>query len=936
MTFLLCLIFFLSGSSALVFETLWFHQASLAFGNSIWASSLVLTAFMAGVALGNALAARYGERLGNPVRVYAGLEIAIAGSGLALVVALPHLDPLLTPLLRPFLDVPALLNPLRLSLAFPLLLVPSTAMGATLPLLVRALSASDPHFGSVLGRLYGWNTLGAVAGALAGEAALLAWLGVRGSGAAAAGLNVLAAALALWASTRVPSGLGQASRTAARPRANARALRLLAAAFLSGLALLALEVLWFRFLVLFTAPSSLAFAIMLAVVLAGIALGGLFAGACLRVAPAATRLLTPLAWASGASVVLVYWLHPLALERADPDYLGSWPQILGLGISLMLPVSFLSGVFFTGTGAALQRELAREARAVGLLTLANTLGAALGSLLAGFALLPTLGMERSFFVLAALYGLVGLVVPGSLLRAASPRTPRWLAAGLLAALLALFPFGLMESRFLPRSVERMAQGTFRVVAVREGLTETIQYARMDYLGEPYFYRLITNGYSMAGTAPMAQRYMRLFVYWPLAIHPDPRSALLISYGVGTTAKALTDSRGLESIDVVDTSRDVLEMSAIVHPPGRSPLDDPRVRVHVEDGRYFLQTTSRRFDLITGEPPPPKVAGVVNLYTREYFELIHERLSEGGIVTYWLPIGGLAVSETKAIVRAFCDAFADCSLWQGTTKNWMLVGTRGVRGPVPEERFVRQWHDPQVAPALRDVGLETPEQLGALFIGDAAQLEALTAGAPPLVDDWPKRLSAPVAGSPSLTSYSDWMDPRRTRERFRSSAYVQQLWPPGLREATLAAFDYQRLINETAMVPVRRAGEPVLEKLDRVLGETRLETLVLWLLGSDPVRRRIAERAAVRGDRDPRVLYERTASALARRDLEEAEEILAAVLADGRFAHRAPLRVYLLCRLGRTAEARELLRRLRAPRDAAVRAELRWLDATCSELAESDG
>src|SRR5688572_23302055 len=140
---LLAAVFVVSGCSALIFETLWFHQAGLAFGNSIWATSLVLSGFMSGLALGNALAARYGDRLPNPLRMYAIAELAIAVTGIGLVFLFPALGALLAPALGPFVDQAWLLNPLRLLIAFALLLVPSTAMGATLPLLARTLTGYD-------------------------------------------------------------------------------------------------------------------------------------------------------------------------------------------------------------------------------------------------------------------------------------------------------------------------------------------------------------------------------------------------------------------------------------------------------------------------------------------------------------------------------------------------------------------------------------------------------------------------------------------------------------------------------------------------------------------------------------------------------------------------------------------------------------------------
>jgi spermidine synthase len=204
LTLLLSAAFFASGASALIFETLWFRQAGLAFGNSIWASSLVLSGFMGGLALGNALAWalgrrrawREGGRLRGAVLTYALAEAIIALTGVGLVYLLPVLGTVLAPMFRPLLDHSLTLNSLRLLVAFALLVIPSTAMGITLPLLTRALMRDEAAFGRVLGALYGWNTLGAMVGVVAGEMFLVGRFGVRGTALAAGGLNLSAAAVA--------------------------------------------------------------------------------------------------------------------------------------------------------------------------------------------------------------------------------------------------------------------------------------------------------------------------------------------------------------------------------------------------------------------------------------------------------------------------------------------------------------------------------------------------------------------------------------------------------------------------------------------------------------------------------------------------------------------------------------------------------------------
>ena len=825
MRILLYAIFFLSGGSALLFETLWFHQAGLAFGNSVWASSVVLSSVMIGLALGNAAAARWTPRLRNPMRVYGLIELLIALTGWLLVWQLPTWGGALAPMMAPWLDQPWLINPLRLAGGFMLLLVPATAMGATLPLLVGVLMARDSHFGSVLGRLYGWNTLGAMCGALAGELFLIAWLGIRGAGVFAVGCNVLAALGAFVLASRWPPMV--VPRTPPASGLGSPALRIILAAALSGAILLAYEIVWFRFLELFVAATSAAFAVMLATVLAGIGSGGVLAGSWLRRRPEDDRLDPAAALTAGFLAVAGYGGFRFVLEAMGPGAAVTLPKVLVLTVALSLPVSVISGVLFTLLGSRLAQNISPESRATGILTCANTVGAGVGSILAGFVLLPALGIEISFALLAALYVGVCLlsyerVGVGSSLRSFIP------AAALFALALALFPFGVLRDDYLQRAITQVTAGRtpqWSVEAIREGVTETAILLKKKIGDQTHFYRLMTNSYSMSGTAWASRRYMGLYAWWPAALSPGPKDALLISYGVGNTARSLLQVDGLERVDIVDISEEILGLSEVLYPdPGENPLEDPRVRVHVEDGRYFLQTTPRRFDLITGEPPPPKHAGVVNLYTQEYFELVRSRLKPGGINTYWLPVHNISVSDAKVITRAYCAAFPDCSLWSGSGLDWMLAGSRDRDGQGPESGFVRQWEDPVVGAELRTLGIEVPEQLGSLFIADSAQLQRWLEGSLPLTDDRPKRLTSDlVTGSASRNAFQELMDTDATRHHFFESEWVRATWPEAIRERTRPYFDYQRLANTWAVqgsldsLPPRER----FELFDRLLTQTNL-------------------------------------------------------------------------------------------------------------------
>ena len=906
MGLLLCVIFFFSGAAGLLLETLWFRVAGLTLGNSLWASNIVLASFMAGLAVGNAIAARQSRLLRHPLRIYAVTEAVVGVIGGAIVFLIPALSPTLGRLFTHLLAQGWLVNLLRLSVAFSLMLVPATAMGLTLPLLAQALTCYDVNFGRVLGRLYAWNTLGAMAGALGGELWLVGWLGLRATALVAGALNLTAAAAALMLSRRPSGGVAATAPIPARATAlSPRAWRLLAAAFLSGATLLSLEVLWFRFLQLFVFGTSLIFAAMLAVILLGIGAGGAIAGRWLGRDPRAHRFAPLVALAAGLAVEVCYALFDPHLD-GGVFTTGNAAGAFSLFLRLMLPVSALSGVLFTLLGAAQREECREAAEAAGKITLANTLGAMAGALLVGFVLLPRIGVEMTLFASMLTYGLIAALATSlpAIAQQARHRRPLLLAAfALFAVGGALFPFALMRRHFIPLVLERYKFGDPRLLEVREGRTETVMYLRNYFRGHPLHERLMTNGYSMSATTFRGRRYMSLYVYWALAVNPGARKALLISYGIGTTAKALSDARQLESIDVVDISRDILELGSLAFPETRPPLSDPRVRVHVEDGRFFLQTTGERFDLITAEPPPLRGAGITNLYSREYFQLVHDRLREGGVVTYWLPVNQLWLSETKAIIRGFCDAFPDCSLWSGAGLQWMLAGTRGLHGPVPEEQFTAQWRDPVVAPELAAVGFEQPEALGATFLADAATLAERTRGVPALDDDHPGRILIryPVdeLGDPT---YRSWMQPGALRQGFDSSAFIRDVWPPALRLRTAGSFAPQALLDDLS---VWRHFNPI-EALHGVLTLSSLHTLPLLLMGTEPAVQRIALPLYESGARDPGLEFEMGAHAMSEHDYEAAARHLALVTEGPRTVQAKLLRTLAFLLLGRQADAREAL------------------------------
>ncbi|MFN7958483.1 MAG: hypothetical protein U0P46_09205 [Holophagaceae bacterium] len=897
-------VFFLSGASGLLFETLWLYQAGLALGNSTWAVAVVLSAFMGGLALGNLGAMLRWTRPSNPVRTYALLEGIIALSGPLLVLLLPGVGRVVAPLLGPWVDVPGFLNPIRFLAAFVLLLVPSAAMGYTLPVLTEALTAELPDFRKALGRLYGWNTLGAVAGALVGEVFCIKHLGILGTALGAALLNLLAAGLALYIS-RSWEARSMAPAVAWRGLFPQGMVPWWCAVALGGAALLGLEAIWMRFLSLFVRVTSLAFTTMLALVLSGIALGGLFASRLPARMAWVHRKVSLIPFLAGAACALSYTLFPLYHRAFEAREIYRFVDVAILATPLMLPVSFLSGAFFTLAGSGFRDHYPSSQAATGALTLFNTFGAALGAPLITFLAIPHLGMERSLFLLALVYGIIALLWWW---RANEGPIALALGAGLWLLSLAFFPFGSMTSRHLPLAVARWAPSAeTRIVSVKEGINETVVHLESRVFGQRAAVRMITNSFSMSGNNIAGRRYMKAFVYWPMAFHPDPRKALLICYGVGQTAKAFTDFPQLETIDVVDISRDILQLSDLVYPdPKEHPLKDRRVRVHVEDGRFFLQATPERYDIISGEPPPPMVPGVASLYSRQYFQLLHDRLREGGMATYWLPINQMGEPVACSIIKAFADVFPDCYLWHGSQNDLVLVGIRGQSSTPSMAQFTRAWQDPKVLTELANLGFETPAQFLSGFIGDGPYLRDLTRNSPPLVDDFPKR----IVGEPQKDAplFLNWFDPVACRERFLASESMKRLVPGDWFERSLSHFDLQPLL--VSMGHSNRTGDfPYFPPLLPLLTKSQLRTPIMWALGSNEDIQRALQAAPPALQESPEGRFHTGIRQLSERNVQGAFDNLKAASRDPKFRRVSVATcAFILCLTGQQGEAEGYLSR----------------------------
>lgn len=768
-----------SGLAALIYELLLFERASWVLGSSLRAGALVLGAWMGGMALG-ALLGLPGRWRGARPRSYRVLEVLIALLGAVLLLG-PEPS-------APWLAAGGVLMALAIGLTTPLLseiALPAAAQFRRGLRLLYAANTAGAVLGVLLGlallRLAGWNA--ALAVALAGN--LASALLVRGPATAAPGAVVSAAAPAL--------GSPPPRTTGRWPPA-----ALLAAVALLGFALLWLEMLALRSLPFFARGTALNFALVVAVVIAGLSLGA--------ARPAGRR--RALVWAPLAVLAAPWALAPL-FGGAPAAGLAEWLRALLVALLLLGPAALFSGALYTALAERVRRDSTHSARALGLLAAANAAGAAGGALLGGLWLLPAWGLTTCGLVAGLLLALLAPLLPaaddalGSTGSRPSSRARRWrpaLPALLLALLLAMSLAPLTPPLETWRARTLALYGESEIVASRQAADADLVLARRPLAGGVLSQRLLTDGYSMANTAWDSQRYMRLFAALPQRLHPQPERALLISYGLGTTADQLLADARLRALDIVDTSAATLALAA-AHVDA-APLQDARSAVHIEDGRHWLRRAGPGYDLITAEPPPPRLRGIQRLYSREYFALVHARLRPGGLASHWLPVDQLSPASSRAVVAAFCQVFADCSLWAGSHYNWMLLGSRGLDVAASGRAAAGASAQPAWRGRVARIGLEQPWQWPALFLADAAQLRAYAGDRPPLEDRHPGRLGQAAVGAAALQGYADFA--ARAATRYRASPWARSLW--GLGAGEPAALDprgwlWQPLLNGDSRPPL---------------------------------------------------------------------------------------------------------------------------------------
>ncbi len=785
-------LFVLSGATGLVYELVWTRELIFVFGGTTHAISTVLVAFMGGLGLGSYLAGRFSKNARNPGRVYGAIEIIIGVYALAVPLLLNLADPIYRAIYPSVATEPWLLTAARFVVGAGVLLVPTTLMGATLPLLVRYVTLHAGQAARWVGVLYGINTLGAVGGTLATGFYLIPVLGLTVTTGTAAGLNI-AIGVAALALLRRPAGPPPAVADAGngtpeapkspdakrkeltddrrkhqplqKPLWDTEALlrRVVLVTFaLSGFAAMVYQIAWTRALILSIGSSTYSFTCILATFIFGLALGSLIVARWVDRWRDPVYVVGVLQLAVGAAAVLIqplfgvlpYAVHAI-VNRNPESHATVLALEFGLVVAITLVPTVLLGMLFpliTRIIAGADRD---PAAAAGRAYAVNTLGTVIGSFLAGFvmirgewrydiegALLESsgLGAQNSIIVAALASAAIGALLMA--LARGDRERPSGQRYGGIVGFAIVGVVGLLSSQWDKEALltgpfrrgydPSVVKDTYQVDYLADGvdMTVAVSHARMDIRT----LSLSVNAKSDASTSLGDMTTQLLLGHLPALMTPEARRVCVIGLGSGMTVSAIARHPQVERIDCIEISEEVIRANEYFAPFCDDVLRrDPRVRVIRNDGRNHLLLTNETYDLIVSEPSNPWIAGVANLFTREFFQICERKLRPGGAMCLWLQGYTISLDDFRLVVRTLNETFPFVSVWATSPTDYaMVAGREPFR--VPLETFAGRISTPSVRSDLYRIAQTRPHDVLGRYLLSGEALRAWTGPGPIHTDD----------------------------------------------------------------------------------------------------------------------------------------------------------------------------------------------------------
>lgn len=766
-----------SGAVALIYEVVWARLLGLVMGHTAYALSAILTSFLGGLALGAWLAGRWTSRHAVSLRHYAAVEAAVGVLGGMMPWLIALCAPLFGVAYRALGEHPVAYNLVQFVVCGLVLLVPAALMGTTLPLVTAVLVRARDDVGVQGGRLYAVNTIGGALGAAACGFWLLPALGMRTTGLLAAAINLTIATAAWLLAPRVdpvleahpvsePIANRLSERSTSRgPRATrspgvadwpAPSAALLVALYgVAGFASLTLEVGWVRLVSLSIGSTTYGFTTTLVTFITGLALGGYIAT---RLPFLLARPVASLVWLNAAialwSLLSLPYLGSLPVHVAQliVGSGGSWAAVVRgevlLVASTILVPTLAMGAMFPPAVALVHRDVAASGAAVGLAYAANTWGNILGSFVAGFVLVPLLGMRGTIVASALLSAGVAAALLAPAWRQA--RAPVALRLGALAAVLALgiglvprWDRGIITSgayvntQWLVQSgqaslsraaAERVLRSDHdEVIDYREGATAVVAVKRSGDL-----LRLNVGGYTEAASHGHVQN---LLGHLPLLLHGSARTVLIVGLGSGATLGSVL-RHPVTAVDTIEVSREVRDVARVHFSRFTgAPLDDPRVHLNIGDGRNHLEHARKTYDVVISQPSVPWFSGAASMFTREGFADMRAALAPGGVAAIWYVSWTEETRDFLSLLRTWTDVFPSAYLFETRAeRTFLLVGFTDEAARLAADRVAAGLARTPVGQELASFDYrDTADVLGYVILGGEA-LRRWAADAPLNTDD----------------------------------------------------------------------------------------------------------------------------------------------------------------------------------------------------------
>ncbi len=759
--FLIGLCFILSGATGLIYEVLWARMLGLVFGATTLAVSTVLAAFMGGLALGSALAGKLGPRIRRPLATYGWMEIGIAAYALFVPFLFRFIDHVYVLIWQQFQPGFFAFSLWRFMLSSLVLLVPTTLMGATLPVLAAALVHSSGSNSNSVTRLYACNLAGAILGTLAAGFVLLPVLGVRRTIVVAAALNVVVGVVAILLQRRATSELPMDQQRGEISDATVQidsSRFWIFAAFASGFVTISTQVSWTRILTMIIGSSTYAFSIVVALFLIGLAAGAWWIARkdrseSLRATILKVEVFTAILLL--ASLFTLNKLPALLITLGLKLQISSWPGLLALQILsatlLILVPAFLMGMVMplvlVWASAGQNKAVARVGRSYAV----NTIGAIAGAFSAGFVLIPKTSTRFTLLLAASCCLFVAGIAYKPNKSTTDPALKRGLAMGLTAAFVIMLfvlapPMNLGDLSIgaydsLVRVLAQTREGvkndtsqedkpeTHELLWYREGPTATVSVRK-----DQDTVSMAINGRTNASDSRFDMPTQVMLGQLPLLVAPKIDNGLIIGYATGVTVGSTLQS-AVQSVTCVELEPETIAASEFFNHINNRPLDDPRTHLIVDDARTFLRVTPNRYDFIVSEPSHPWVPGVANLFTQEFFELGRARLKDEGIFVQWVQIYQLSTESLRSVLATYHKVFPHVLVFRvgglNKGKDLLLVGSNQ---PLNLDRLPERLTDQRMVAELARVELKSEADVRSWFVCDESRLGPALAGAQINTDD----------------------------------------------------------------------------------------------------------------------------------------------------------------------------------------------------------